>query len=78
MDWKLDTIIDILKEIKNHTDHEDHEDEEGDYTNDYLILGVIYSRSIYDLIKSDNTLTNMAQSIAFILRSLRMVCMGDG
>ena len=38
MDWKLDTIIDMLKEIKNHTDHED---EEGDYTNDYLILGVI-------------------------------------
>ena len=50
MDWKLDTIIDILKEIKNHTDHEDHEDKEGDYTNDYLILGVIYSSSIYDLI----------------------------
>ena len=46
MDWKLDTIIDILKEIKNHTDHEDHEDEEGDYTNDYLILGVIYSNPI--------------------------------
>ena len=45
MDWKLDTIIDILKEIKNHTDHEDHEDEEGDYTNDYLILGVMYYTS---------------------------------
>ena len=69
MDWKLDTIIDILKEIKNHTDHEDHEDEEGDYTNDYLILGVMYS---------DNTLIKMVQSIAFIFRSLRMVCMGDG
>ena len=39
MDWKLDTIIDMLKEIKNHTDHED---EEGNYTNDYLTLGVIY------------------------------------
>ena len=49
MDWKLDTIIDILKEIKNNTDHEDHEDEEGDYTDDYLILGVIYSSPIYDL-----------------------------
>ena len=40
MDWKLDTIMNILEEIKNHTVHED---EEGDYTNDYLILGVIYS-----------------------------------
>ena len=73
MDWKLDTIMNILEEIKNHTVHED---EEGDYTNDYLILGVIYSSSIYDL--SGNTLTKMVQSIAFIFRSLRMVCMGDG
>ena len=46
MDWKLDTIIDILKEIKNHTVHEE---EEGDYTNDYLILGVIYPSLIYTL-----------------------------
>ena len=38
MDWKLDTIMNILEEIKNHTVHED---EEGDYTNSYLILCVI-------------------------------------
>ena len=70
MDWKLDTIIQnqgkmetMIEEIKNHTVHE-----EGDYMNDYLILGV----------KSDNTLTKMLQSIAFSVRSLRMVCMGDG
>ena len=43
MDWKLDTIIDILKETKNHTVHED---EEGDYTSDYLILGVIPAQFI--------------------------------
>ena len=39
MDWKLDTIIHILEEIKNHTVHEE---EEGDYTNNYLILGDTY------------------------------------
>ena len=70
MDWKLDTIMNILEEIKNHTVHDD---EEGDYTNSYLILCVIPAQ-----FKSDNTLTKMLQSIAFIVRSLRMVCMGDG
>ena len=38
MDWKLDTIMNILEEIKNHAVHDD---EEGDYTNSYLILCVI-------------------------------------